>query len=73
MRVTSRMFGSKSPSVLGIVSMKTHVSRFACPARSARSTLPLASVFTVCTLSPAIAADAGFVPCAESGINATLR
>ena len=71
--MTSKMFGSKSPNVLGIVSMKTQVSWLACSARSSRSTLPSASVFTVSTLRPAMAADAGLVPCAESGMSATLR
>ena len=35
--------------------------------------LPLASHATVTIFMPAMAADAGFVPCAEAGIRMTLR
>ena len=46
-------------------------SRFAT--RKSMSALPLASEGTVRTWKPAIAAVAGFVPCAESGITTLWR
>ncbi len=52
-------------------------SRSACfsafARRSARSTLPSRSQPTTTTFSPAIAALAGLVPCAEDGIRHTSR
>ncbi len=41
--------------------------------RSARSTSPLSAVRTTSTFSPASAADAAFVPCADAGIRHTSR
>ena len=40
---------------------------------SAKSIFPLSSHLVITIFIPAIAADAGFVPCAEDGIKATLR
>ncbi len=67
------MCGSKMPSVEGSVYMiaATVSSRFA--ARKSMSALPLASEGTVTTWKPAIAAVAGFVPCAESGTSTFVR
>mmetsp|Transcript_14860 Transcript_14860/g.59554 ORF Transcript_14860/g.59554 Transcript_14860/m.59554 type:complete len:233 (+) Transcript_14860:2768-3466(+) len=42
-------------------------------AKSSKSTFPAASDFTVTTLSPAMTAEAGFVPCAETGMRQTSR
>lgn len=42
-------------------------------ARSARSTWPSWAEWTVTTFSPAIAAEAALVPCADEGIRQTLR
>ena len=72
MLVILRMFGSNSPSVEGRVSMKTQVRSSTSPLRASTSTLPSESDGTVTTSSPAIAADAGLVPWALSGMSATV-
>ena len=64
---TSRTRSSKSPSVFGFVSMSPTTSGPSAALSEARSMLPRASLRTVVTSNPHIAADAGFVPCAESG------
>ena len=66
------MFGSNSPSVLGLVSIRQATSESAFARRSSRSTPPSASVPTLTTSSPAIVTVAGLVPCAVSGVS-TLR
>ena len=58
------------------VTIKQESSFLYCSAftfKSATSIFPLSSHFTTITFMPAIAADAGFVPCADDGINAMLR
>ena len=66
------MFSSKSPSVDGFVSMSAAVCSSTFVRRSSTSMLPRASVLTGVISNPAIVTDAGFVPCAVSGIT-TLR
>ena len=63
----SRMFLSKIPRVLGFVIISPAVRGPATFANSSRSTIPSEFEGTTTTLKPAIAALAGFVPCAESG------
>ena len=73
MRVTSRMLESNKPSVLGSVIISPARSSSTDARSASRSVSPLASDGSVTTRKPAIAADAGFVPCAESGISTFLR
>ena len=72
MSVISSMFNSNNPKVEGKVSIKTEVFSFAFDLRSSISISPSSVVFTVTDSNPAIDAEAGFVPWAESGINATV-
>ena len=51
-----------------MVIIKTAIFSFIIFFKSSRSTFPLLSDLTVITSNPAIAADAGLVPWAESGI-----
>ena len=67
------MLGSNKPKVLGMVSIKTAVRESESSRRLDTSTLPFESDLTVTTSNPAIAAEAGFVPWAESGMIATVR
>ena len=71
-RSISSMFSSKSPSVDGFVSISAAVCSSTLPRRSSTSMLPRASVWTGVSSKPAIVTEAGFVPCAVSGIT-TLR
>ena len=58
--------------MFGLVIMNTAVSSPSFDLRSSRSTSPFALLFTVTVSNPASAADAGFVPCAESGTSTLL-
>jgi len=67
---------SKTPCVDGYVTMiaaslSALASIFAF--RSARSTDPSGAAFTTTTVSPASAAEAAFVPCADDGMRQTVR
>src|SRR5674476_833392 len=67
---------SKTPCVEGYVTMiAASLSAFAAifAWRSSRSTEPSAAAFTTTTDSPASAAEAAFVPCAEDGMRQTVR
>ena len=63
----SIIFSSNNPPVFGLVNIKPAVFSFTNSFRSSILTIPLTSVETSTTLKPAILADAGLVPCAESG------
>src|SRR5258707_684224 len=69
----SVMFSSKRPSVDGFVSINAAVCSSTFSRRSSMSMLPRGSVFTCVTSYPAIVTDAGFVPCAVSGITTVRR
>ena len=71
--VTSSMLLSNSPSVLGSVIISPASSSSTDPRRASRSVLPSASEGSVTTSNPAMAADAGLVPWAESGISTFRR
>ena len=58
---------SNNPPVLGFVNIKPAVFSLTLACRSSILTIPLSSVATSTTLKPAILAEAGLVPCAESG------
>ena len=61
------MFSSNKPPVFGFVNIKPAVFSLTRLLKSSIFTIPLTSVETSTTLNPAILAEAGFVPCAESG------
>src|SRR5581483_9497125 len=70
------MLRSKSPSVLGSVIISAATAwpwRSSAARRSSRSMSPSGRAFTATTSNPAIAAVAGFVPCAESGTSTVRR
>ena len=72
----SWMASSNTPCVDGYVTISAASASRCCSAfavRSATSMLPFASVATTTTLSPAMTALAGFVPCADDGISTTSR
>ena len=73
MRVISKMFGSNRPRVLGFVSIRPAVSGPAAARSASRSTPPRALEGTATTVNPAMAADAGLVPWAESGTRILVR
>ena len=73
MRVISSMLGSNSPRVLGLVSMSPAVSLPAAALSASRSTPPWAFEGTDTTVKPAMAAEAGLVPWAESGTIILVR
>ena len=61
------MFSSNKPPVFGFVNINPAVFSFTNSLRSSMFTIPLTSVDTSTTLKPAIFAEAGLVPWAESG------
>ena len=63
---------SNNPSVFGLVIINTAVSGPTFDLRSSRSTRPFSPLLMVTVSKPASAAEAGLVPCAESGAS-TLR
>ena len=67
------MFGSKMPTVFGLVIMNTAIWSSSLARRSSMSTEPVGSVFTVTVSKPAIVALAGFVPWALSGTSTFVR
>ncbi len=67
------MFGSNSPSVLGLVSIRHATSVSAFARRSSRSTPPSGLVATFTTSKPAIVTVAGLVPWAVSGVSTLWR
>ena len=69
----SRICSSNRPSVFGLVSIMPRTVSSHAALSAARSTLPRASdgICTIC--SPIMPAEAGFVPCAESGISILIR
>ena len=68
----SIIFFSKIPKVFGLVNI---IAAFSLTTRfkSSISTSPRSLDLTVTDLNPANEADAGFVPCAESGTITSLR
>jgi hypothetical protein len=67
---------SKTPYVEGYVTIsaaRLALCSSAFAKRSALSTLPSASEATTTTRIPAITAEAGLVPCADTGMRHTLR
>ena len=68
----SRMSLSKSPAVFGFVSMKQAVLSETAARSSARSTQPSFEGISR-VVNPAIAAEAGLVPCAVSGSSTSVR
>ena len=67
------MFGSKMPTVFGLVIMNTAIWSSSFASKSSMSTPPLVRVFTVTVSKPAIAALAGLVPWALSGARTLVR
>ena len=70
------MFCSYTPCVDGYViinAASSFASKHALSLKSCISMLPSLSHLIPTTFIPAITADAGFVPCADSGIRHTLR
>ena len=63
----SIIFSSNKPPVFGLVSISPAVFSLTKLRKSSILTIPLTSVETSTTLKPAIFAEAGLVPCAESG------
>ena len=61
------IFFSKIPNVLGLVNIIAAVFSLTTRFKSSMSTSPRSLDLTVTALNPANAAEAGFVPCAESG------
>ena len=64
---------SKSPTVLGLVSISPAVSGPQAARRASRSTSPSGVEGMFLTVNPARAAEAGLVPWAESGTRITVR
>src|ERR1700716_3743021 len=76
MRQMRRISSSNTPCVEVVGTMSGAISldcAFAFASRSATSTLPFSSVFTTTILNPAIAAEAGLVPCPRWGVGHTVR
>merc|ERR1719486_1453933 len=76
MRVKSVMVSSKTPYVDGYVTMiadKLSLCFSALALKSSRSMLPSSSDLTMTHLRPAITAEAGFVPWADTGMRQTFR
>jgi glycine dehydrogenase subunit 2 len=73
MTVISRMLWSKMPSVLGLVSISPAVSGPTARFSAVRSTQPSGLEGMETTVRPAIAAEAGLVPWAESGTMTFVR
>ncbi|CAC7165151.1 Uncharacterised protein [Staphylococcus aureus] len=67
------MFFSKIPKVFGLVNIIAAVFSFTTRFKSSISTSPRSFDFTVTDLNPANEAEAGFVPCAESGTMTSSR
>jgi hypothetical protein len=71
----SMIDSSNTPCVDGYVTIKQESWSLYCSAfalRSATSIFPSSSDFTITTSIAAITALAGFVPCADAGINETV-